>query len=47
MIKNLTREINDETQTSVSYASDFNKFFISHLLRNYCSIIIESPSKRA
>jgi len=41
MIKNLAREIND--QSHAAFAAGFNKFFINHLLRNYCSIIIESP----
>lgn len=44
MIKGLTREINDEQQQI--YQSEFNKFFIAHLLRNYCGIIIQSPTKR-
>ena len=49
MIKNLAREINDDNlnhQPSGTYQKDFNRFFMSHLLRNYCSIITESPSKR-
>ena len=47
MIKNLAREINEEqTTVTAQFASDFNKFFMSHLLNNYCSIIIDSPSKR-
>lgn len=47
MIKSLAREINDEqNQPSQSYQADFNKFFMAHLLRNYCSIITESAQKR-
>ena len=44
MIKGLTREINDEQQQLFSV--EFTKFFMSHLLRNYCSMIIESANKR-
>ena len=47
MIKNLAREINDEShQATASYSVDFNKFFMGHLLKNYCSIILEAPVKR-
>ena len=49
MIKNLVKEINDDSlnqQPSGGYQKDFNKFFMSHLLRNYCSIITESANKR-
>ena len=47
MCKSLVQQINDaENQSSVSNNKDFNKFFINHLLRNYCSIIIQSPNKR-
>lgn len=49
MCKNLAKEINEENhyhQPVMTYQKDFNKFFMSHLLRNYCSIISESPNKR-
>ena len=46
MCKNLAKEINNEQNTSPQYAKDFNKFFMKHLLRNYCSLIRESPTKR-
>jgi hypothetical protein len=47
MIKNLVNEINDDKQTPVGYANDFNRFFNNHLLKNYCTVILESPQKRA
>lgn len=47
LVKGLARDINDENgQFSHQYQLDFNKFFMAHLLRNYCSIIIESAVKR-
>ena len=44
MVKNLAREINDQDRQN--FAAAFNKFFINHLLRNYCSVILESQNKR-
>lgn len=47
LVKGLARDINDEnSQFSHQYQQDFNKFFMAHLIRNYCSIIIESAIKR-
>jgi hypothetical protein len=47
LVKGLARDINDEnSQFSHQYQQDFNKFFMAHLLRNYCSIIIDSAVKR-
>ena len=46
MIRNLVKEINDEGSTPAMFANDFNKFFNGHLLRNYCTVINESPIKR-
>lgn len=56
MTKELAGQINDElgthspphvTQSALhQFQRDFNKFFMRHLLRNYCSIIRESPAKR-
>ena len=41
--KTLARKINEDHQ---SPADEFNKFFISHLFKNYCQIIKECPNKR-
>lgn len=55
MCKNMAVQINaDHVQSSNSasqmamqqFQKDFGKFFMGHLLRNYCSIIRESPPKR-
>jgi hypothetical protein len=55
MCKNMAVQINaDQLQSSNSvsqmamqqFQKDFGKFFMGHLLRNYCSIIRESPPKR-
>ena len=47
MIKSLARDINESQQTaSASFQKDFNRFFMGHLLKNYCSVIAESPNKR-
>ena len=46
MCKNLAKEINNDQNTTPQYAKDFNKFFMKHLLRNYCSLIREAPNKR-
>jgi hypothetical protein len=35
------------TQMAIQqFQKDFNKYFMNHLLRNYCSIIRESAPKR-
>lgn len=41
--KTLARKINEDHH---SPATDFNKFFINHLFKNYCHIIKECPNKR-
>ena len=55
MCKNMAKEINidavdhptSNTQMAIQqFQKDFNKYFMNHLLRNYCSIILEFPNKR-
>lgn len=55
MCKNMAKEINidavdhptSNTQMAIQqFQKDFNKYFMNHLLRNYCSIIRESAPKR-
>jgi len=41
--KQLARQVNDDSQ---SPKEEFNKFFMNHLFKNYCSIIKECPPKR-
>ncbi len=41
--KNLSRKLNDDSQAP---SEEFNKFFLNHLFKNYCSIIRECPNKR-
>ena len=43
--KILARKINEDS-SSGSPSEEFNKFFISHLFKNYCQIIKECPNKR-
>ena len=48
--KNLAKKINEDsyltTANSASPSEEFNKFFLNHLFKNYCSIIKEHPQKR-
>jgi hypothetical protein len=57
MCKNLAKEINEDVTNGAppsslsqlahqNFQKDFNKFFVNHLLRNFCSIILEFPNKR-
>lgn len=57
MCKNLAKEINEDVTNSAppssvsqlahqGFQKDFNKFFVNHLLRNFCSLILEFPNKR-
>lgn len=57
MCKNLAKEINEDptggappsstTHLAIhQFQKDFNRFFMNHLLRNYCSIVKDSPAKR-
>jgi hypothetical protein len=46
MCKNLAKEINNDQNTAPQYSREFNKFFMKHLMRNYCSLIREAPNKR-
>lgn len=41
--KTLARKVNEDPQ---SPAEQFNKFFVSHLFKNYCQILKECPNKR-
>jgi len=41
--KQLAQRINTEQG---SPASEFNKFFLKHLFKNYCAVIRECPNKR-
>ena len=41
--KSLARKVNDDPS---SPSQEFNRFFMSHLFKNYCSIIKEHPNKR-
>jgi hypothetical protein len=41
--KTLAVRVNQE---GGSAATDFNKFFVRHLFKNYCQVIRECPNKR-
>ena len=43
--KILARKINEDSSNG-SPCEEFNKFFLSHLFKNYCQIIKECPNKR-
>ena len=42
-VKQLAKRINEDEDAPIN---DFNKFFMRHLFRNYCSLIKECPNKR-
>mmetsp|Transcript_22345 Transcript_22345/g.29905 ORF Transcript_22345/g.29905 Transcript_22345/m.29905 type:complete len:255 (+) Transcript_22345:734-1498(+) len=43
-VKQLALKINSDEDAPIN---DFNKFFMRHLFRNYCSLIRECPNKRS
>ena len=41
--KILAKKINEDSEKAGAPSEEFNKFFLSHLFKNYCSIIKEHP----